>query len=102
MRSSKKPEYSLSKIQQAFSKIDDLIMTQTAMQCQYALGFSDQDVVDTIQFLKASDFYKTMLPKHQNFSASQDVYITFFKGVELYIKFQINTDKKIIVSFKER
>ena len=77
-------------------------MTASAMKGQYDLGFSDQDVVDAIQNLTDDDFYKSMQPEHHSFSEWQDVYKSVFKGVALYIKFQVDNRGEIIISFKER
>lgn len=102
VKTSDVPKYNLGIIKLAFSSVDKLIMTVSAMQGQYVLGFSDQDVVDTIQVLTSNDFYKSMSPAHPKFSAWQDVYKTTFKGVALYVKFQENNRGNIIISFKAR
>ncbi len=98
----KNPKYNLDKIKSAFDCIDKLNMTVSAMQGQYELGFSDQEVVDAIQALTIDDFYKSMLPKHTGFSAWQDVYKTIYKQIEIYLKFQIDKRGEIIISFKKR
>jgi motility quorum-sensing regulator/GCU-specific mRNA interferase toxin len=77
-------------------------MTYSAMQGQYELGFSDQDVVDVIQSLTSTNFYKSMPPKHGSYSAWHDVYKSTFKNVQLYIKFQIDNRGEMIISFKAR
>lgn len=97
-----KPSYSLKEIQIAFTSVNKLNMTASAMRGQYELGFSDQDIVDVIQALTKLDFYKSMQPIHIGFTAWQDVYKSIFKNVELYMKFQIDKRGKIIVSFKAR
>lgn len=99
---SKEPKYNLSLIKQAFSEVSRLNMTASAMQGQYELGLSDQDVVDAIQSLIRDDFYKSMQPKHRGFSAWQDVYKPVFKGVALYVKFQVDKRGEVIISFKAR
>lgn len=98
----KKPKYNLETIKLAFRTVDKLNMTYSAMQGQYELGFSDQDIVDSIQSLTDADFYKSMPPRHESFSAWQDVYKSVFKKVELYIKFQIDSRGEVIISFKAR
>ena len=98
----KKPKYNLRAIKAAFSEVDKLNMTATAMQGQYELGFSDQDVIDAIQALTDNNFYKSMAPKHERFMAWQDVYKSKFNNVELYIKFQIDYRGEMIISFKKR
>ena len=99
---SRKPTYDLTTIQAAFKTVDSLIMTGSARQGAFALGFSDQDVVDAVQALVVSDFYKSMPPTASGFTAMQDVYKPTFNGVGLYIKFQILPSGELILSFKEK
>ena len=99
---SKEPKYNLNTIKLAFSTVDNLNMTYSAMQGQYELAFRDQDVVDVIQALTSTDFYKSMPPEHESFSAWQDVYKSTFKDVKLYVKFQIDKRGEVIISFKAR
>ena len=66
------------------------------------LGFTDQDVVDAIQALAHADFFKSMAPYTSGFVSWQDVYKPCFRSVHLYIKFQINAKRELILSFKER
>ncbi|MDR3477952.1 MAG: type II toxin-antitoxin system MqsR family toxin [Gammaproteobacteria bacterium] len=101
-KSSKKPKYNLDTIKLAFNTIDKLNMTASAMNGQYELGFSDKDVVDTIQALTSNDFHKSMPPEREGFSAWHDVYKPTFKHVKLYVKFQIDKRGEIIISFKAR
>lgn len=100
--SPEKPKYNLQNIKRIFNAVQRLNMTYSAMQGQYALGFTDQDVVDAIQALSHADFYKAMPPMHEGFSAWHDVYKSTFKGIQLYIKFQIDKNGEMIISFKER
>lgn len=102
MKEIEKPKYDLEIIKIAFNTTEKLTMTYSAMQGQYELGFSDQDVVDAIQALTCADFYKSMPPKHESYSAWHDVYKSTFKDVDLYIKFQIDKRGEMIISFKER
>lgn len=102
MKNKKNPKYNLSSLKSGFDKVEKLRMTATAMQGQYELGFSDQDVVDAIQALNTDDFYKSMPPKHEGFTAWHDVYKSTFKDTELYIKFQIDNRGEMIISFKAR
>jgi hypothetical protein len=102
MKETEKPTYNLETIKLTFNTIEKLNMTYSAMQGQYELGFSDQDVVDAIQALTCNDFYKSMPPKHEHYSAWQDAYKSIFKNVNLYIKFQTDKRKEIIISFKTR
>lgn len=101
-RTGKEPKYNLDIIKLTFNAVDKLNMTVSAMQGQYELGFSDQDVIDVIQALTSADFHKSMSPVHLGFSAWQDVYKPVFKKVPLYVKFQIDKRGEVIISFKAR
>lgn len=62
MKESKAASYHLNDIKKAFKDASKLRMTVSAKQGQIILGFSDEDVVDAIQNLQWSDFYKSMAP----------------------------------------
>lgn len=102
MTENNKSAYELSDIKSAFDAPGKLRMTFSAQQGQLSLNFNDMDVVKAIQALTDNDFYKSMSPKRPGFTAWQDVYKSTFKGVELYIKFQVNHKKELILSFKEK
>lgn len=102
MTHKKIPSYNLDSIKKAFKTEDKLYMTVSAKQGQIALGFSDSDVVKVIQNLSSVDFYKSMEPLKAGFTAWQDVYKPSFRGVRLYVKFQVNTRGELILSFKEK
>ena len=94
--------YDLVSIKRAFDHPGKLVMTASAKQGQVMLNFTDEDVVSAIQNLAPSDFYKSMPPVLANFTAWQDVYKTQFMGINLYIKLQININRELILSFKEK
>lgn len=98
----KLPTYSLQRIKKAFDSVDKLRMTLSARQTINDLEFDDEEVVLVIQSLSVEDFYKTMPPRHDRFTAWQDVYKPRYKGIDLYVKFQINALGELIVSFKEK
>lgn len=102
MKETSKSKYCLETIKSAFDVTEKLNMTYSAMKGQYELNFGDQDVVDAIQALTSNDFYKSMPPQHENYSAWHDVYKSKFKNKDLYIKFQINKHGEMIISFKAR
>ncbi|MBS0358933.1 MAG: type II toxin-antitoxin system MqsR family toxin [Proteobacteria bacterium] len=99
---SNEPKYCLKDLQKTFDRPVKLRMTQTAIQTQYDLHFKDEDVVAAIQALSEGDFYKSMQPINLEFTAWQDVYKSKFKGVRLYIKFQVDSRGAVIISFKEQ
>jgi len=94
------PSYDLEQIKKAFDQPEKLRMTSASETGLDELCFTKQNAVDAIHSLSSSDFYKSMSPLHVNFTAWQDVYTPKFKGIRLYIKFQINREKEVIVSFK--
>jgi len=94
------PTYDLNTIKQQLNSVSNLRMTLRAKQDATAIGFSDQDIIDVVQELTQADFYKTMAPLKPNFTANHDVYRPNFKGIDLYIKFQLAPNGQVIVSFK--
>jgi motility quorum-sensing regulator/GCU-specific mRNA interferase toxin len=65
-------------------------------------GLGDDELVEAVLELSATDFYKSMAAEKRP-GMWQDVYHLSFQGVELYIKLQISPDgKAVIVQFKER
>ncbi|SRR5579883_1764971 len=102
MKDTEKPNYSLEEIKLTFNTIEKLNMTFSSMHGQYKLGFSDQEVVDAIQALTPSDFYKSMPPNHKSYFAWHDVYKPTFNNIDLYIKFQVDKRGEMIISFKAR
>ena len=95
------PSYSLERIQNVFNNVKKIKMTNSAYQGMVALNFGLEDVVNVIQSLTRKDFYKSMPPIHHKFVAWQDVYKVHYKSVYLYIKFQINDNDELLLSFKE-
>lgn len=93
--------YDLEGIKKAFCTVDDLRITRTARQCIVALGLSLEDVVSVIQSLTTQNFYKSMTT-YADHRVWQDVYHAEFHQVKLYIKFMIDDEGHLIVSFKER
>lgn len=98
----KEPAYNLDTIKTIFKQVSQLNMTYSAMQGQYKLGFSDEEVIEVVQSLTRTDFYKSILSNHIDFAEWQDVYRPIFKGIDLYVKFQMNKKGHMIISFKER
>ena len=93
--------YDLDTIKQAFSTVKKLRVTNTALKDARSIGFSSQDIVDTIQQLKRKDFLKSMTT-YTNHHIWQDVYNTEYNGYFLYIKFQVDEMGHFIISFKEK
>lgn len=83
----------------ALSDVNSLRITGSSRKGALELGFEDQDIVDAIQSIKTTDFYKTMPSQKIPGSANHDVYKFSFKGIGIYAKFQ-NLNGFIVVSFK--
>lgn len=93
--------YDLEGIKAAFQTVDDLRMTRTARQNAVRLGLSLEDVVCIIQSLTPHNFYKSMTT-YADHQIWQDVYHSQFNQINLYIKFMMDDEGYLIVSFKER
>ena len=93
--------YDLEAIKLAFQTGKKLRVTSTALKDARSMGFSQQDMVDTIQQLKRKDFVKSMTT-HADHRIWQDVYNTEYNGYSLYIKFQVDEMGHFVISFKEK
>jgi len=93
--------YHLETIKRAFSTVKKLRMTATALRDARSIGFTQQDIVDTIQQLKNCDFVKSMTT-YLDHRVWQDVYNTKYNGYFLYVKFQVDEMGHFIISFKEK
>lgn len=93
--------YDLEGIKLAFRTPATLRMTRTARRCIVELGLSLEDVVIIIQALTPQSFYKSMTT-YADHTIWQDVYHAQYGQIQLYIKFMIDEDGHLIVSFKER
>ena len=92
------PTYDLKAIKKTFNSVGKLKMTGTSRKGATELGFDDQDVVNAIQSISNSDFYKTMPANNPNFK-QHDVYKFHWKSVHIYLKFQ-DLNGYLVVSFK--
>ena len=73
--------------------------TLSALAGGAALGFDFADMLDVINALKPSDFYKSMTT-HADHRVWQDVYRPVTCAGEVYLKLTV-IDDVLIVSFKE-
>jgi motility quorum-sensing regulator/GCU-specific mRNA interferase toxin len=100
----RKPTHDLNRLKAAFARVKDLgsATTATAFRDAQELGFSRDEMIDAIQSIRASDFYKSMTA-YANPQLWQDVYRVRFRDQELYVKF---TSKPgggyVLLSFKEK
>ncbi len=95
------PSYDLKGIQMAFQTVSELRLTRTARRTLTELGLSLEDTIVIIQSLRKRDFYKSMTT-YADHRVWQDVYHSNFNGLALYIKFTMDDEGHLIVSFKER
>lgn len=78
-----------------------LRMTRTAQDCCFALGLSLQDVVEVVQSMRRSQFYKSMT-SHADPRVWQDAYHVPWAGLELYVKLTVDDRGRLILSLKEK
>jgi motility quorum-sensing regulator / GCU-specific mRNA interferase toxin len=102
MTEKRKPTYDLGGFKQAFSSVDKLAVTTTALQGAAALGMNRQGIVDTIHTMERSHFYKSMT-SYADSRVWQDVYHVPVEGCVVYLKFTADavTEFKLL-SFKEK
>jgi motility quorum-sensing regulator/GCU-specific mRNA interferase toxin len=95
----RKAHYSLATIQSMILHVEQRKITQSAYKTAFELGFSEEDIVETIKVLSPQHLYKSMTTNADS-TIWQDVYHIKNKDFDLYVKLQI-VDKAIVVSFKE-
>ncbi len=93
--------YDLDGIKEAFNKVCDLRMTRTARQTIVELGLTLENVIFIVQSLSSKNFYKSMTT-YADHKVWQDVYHFQYNSLNLYIKFMIDDEAHLIVSFKKR
>ncbi len=99
----KKPTYCLSTIQIQVSSLKAAAFTASAINGgQVELGLTLAEMMKTIEWAKASDFYKTM-PNMSIEDAFQDAYhLSTPLSDEAYTKFCLHPLSKVVVSFKRK
>ncbi len=96
----RKPTYDLETIKETFSDASKLRMTKTARDNAFALGFSLDDVVAVIHGMIRAQFIKSMT-SHSDHRIWQDVYHVPCEDLVLYVKFTIDDEGQLLISFKE-
>ena len=98
----RKPTYDLDAFKTAFSSVEKLAITGTALRSAAALGFGRAEIVSTIQTMQRGQFYKSMTA-YSDARLWQDVYhVPSIVGV-LYIKFTADAVTEfLLLSFKEK
>lgn len=96
-----KPTYDLESIKSEFCAVARLRMTRTARNDALALGFLMQDVITVIQSMTRQQFYKSMTSQADH-KVWQDVYHVPASGIVLYVKFTMDVEGKLLISFKRK
>lgn len=100
MTERRQPTYDLKAFKAAFSRVERLAITGTALRSAAALGFGRVEIAETIQTMQREHFYKSMT-SYTDHRLWQDVYhVPSAVGV-LYIKFTADVlNKFLLLSFK--
>ncbi len=99
----RKPHYELNRLKRLI-RAEKIIITRSSEKSAFSIGFSRQEILDTVLALRPRDFYKSMTT-YRDHKIWQDVYKPRFMkedtALELYIKLQESIDEKcVIISFK--
>lgn len=102
MTKKRKPTYDLDAFKAAFSSVERLAVTGTALRTAIALGFGRAEIVATIQTMQRSQFYKSMTA-YADHRLWQDVYHVPSSAGLLYVKFTADAVSEfMLLSFKEK
>lgn len=96
-----KAHYSLDAIKAVFSNPQSLRMSVSAILSMNSLGMTAKDVVAVIQSLRYRDLYKSMT-SYRDHRIWQDVYHIKYNELVLYLKFTVDNEGYLIISFKEK
>jgi len=96
----RRPHYSLKLIIAQMSTVENINITQSALNDLRVSGMTRTDALEVVQNLSSKNFYKSMTT-HKNHQVWQDVYHIEWHGKALYLKFQ-QAGEFFIISFKER
>ena len=98
----RRPTYDLEAIKLAVGSIDRLAITTSALRSATSLGFNPRAIVEVIQGVERTMFYKSMTT-FADHRVWQDVYRVPARDLELYVKFQADVITEwIVMSFKEK
>lgn len=102
MTEKKRPSFDLQSIKQAACNFRTFEITISAMRSAAELGFDRNEIVDTIQTIQSSHFYKSMTSEKNN-QIWQDVYYVPSAVGILYVKFSNGVLSQFnLVSFKQK
>lgn len=95
------PHHDLRDFQREFSHPARLRMTATATSNMRALGMTRQEVVDLVQSMTRSHFYKSMTA-YLDATRWQDVYHVPWRGLTLYVKLTVDEMGHLLLQLKEK
>jgi motility quorum-sensing regulator / GCU-specific mRNA interferase toxin len=102
MTEKRKPTYDLDAFKAAFSSVERLAVTSTAVRSAATIGFGRAEIVATIQTMQREHFYKSMTA-YANYRLWQDVYHVPSPAGVLYVKFTADAITEfLLLSFKEK
>lgn len=96
-----KPHYELEDIKRVFCTVESIRMTVVSKFSMATLRLKKTDVWNVVQNLSRRDFYKSMT-SHSDHKIWQDVYHAEYLGIRLYLKFTVDVDGYLLISFKQR
>ena|GEM_PF-117928 len=100
MAEKRKPTYDLDAFKAIFASVERLAVTGTALRSAAALGCGRAEIVDTIQTMQRSHFYKSMTA-YTDSRLWQDVYHVPSPMGMLYVKFTADAITEfLLLSFK--
>lgn len=98
----RKPTYDLEAIQAAFTSVERLNATGSAIRGAAAIGFGRREIVSTIQSIRRTHFFKSMT-SYADHRLWQDVYYVPSAAGTLYVKFTADVVTEfLLLSFKEK
>ena len=102
MTEKRQPTYDLEAFKAAFSSVERLAVTGTALRGAATLGFGRTEIVEAIQTMKREHFYKSMTA-YADHRLWQDVYHVPSSVGVLYVKFTADVlTEFLLLSFKEK
>lgn len=102
MAEKRKPTYDLDAFKGTFVNVEKLAVTGTALRTATALGYGRAEIVNTIQTMQRSHFYKSMTA-YADSRLWQDIYHVPSPFGLLYVKFTADAITEfLLLSFKEK
>ena len=97
----RKPHYDLLTVQSAVRLRGADAFTATALIGAQAMGLEIAQAIEVVCSMSRSDFYKSMTT-HASSKIWQDVYHVEWREVMMYLKFTIDDNGYLVVSFKAK